>query len=279
MVSVGLTAVLLILTLFAGYLYYQNRYLVKDIIKNKEIESMKESFLATLVHDLKTPTNAQLNTLNLLRNEAFGKLNSRQQEMITLTQESCKYMSNLIGTIMETYNYDAGTIHLVKSKFDVVKLIENLCEEADILAQNNKLKIVFENNLFDSAIYADKLQIERVINNLLSNAINYSFADTVVRVIVNQDKDSINVSVVNISKPIPEQELQTIFDKYKKTKFSHFNKTSTGLGLYLSKRVIELHNGKIYAKSFADGKCVFGFIIPINSASEVKSSKQDMMTT
>lgn len=277
--DIGFIVISAVLLYVAIYLYYQNKHLIKGIIKNKEIENMKEAFLATLVHDLKTPTNAQLNTLNLLRNETFGKLNSQQQEMITLTQESCKYMSNLIGTIMDTYNHDSGEIHLDKTEFNIANLINNLCEETKVLTQNKKLEIVFKNQLSNENIYADKLQIERVIMNLLSNAITYSFSNSIIEINSISLGNSIDISITNISKQIPEQELKTIFDKYKKTKFAKFNRTSTGLGLYLSKRVIELHNGRIYAKSFPDGKCIFGFNIPINSTDEFDLSESNIITT
>ena len=93
--------IIAILSCIVIYLTIKNIRLTINIKQEKEQDKIKQSFLANLVHDLKTPTNAQLSTLKMLNNETFGSLNSEQREMITLTHESCKYMSDLIGTIMK----------------------------------------------------------------------------------------------------------------------------------------------------------------------------------
>lgn len=248
------------------YLYFQNRSLLKNINNEKELEKSKESFVATLVHDLKTPTNAQLITLNQLKNGIFGKLTPEQNEMIALTQDSCKYMSELIGTIIDTYNYEAGEIHLNKTNFDIIILIEELCFEMQGLAKNNNQQLNFAHHNQDFIINADRLQLKRVLTNLIANAITYGFPNTPIDINLNYNKNNLEISVKNLSKQIPEKELKTIFDKFKKTTFSHFNKTGTGLGLYLAKHVVELHRGKIFAQSFENGTCIFGFVIPSQSA-------------
>ncbi len=264
--------ILLILAIagFSIYLHFQNKNLkqsvntlTKSIDDEKEIETYKQSFVATITHDLKTPTNAQINILNLLLKENFGKLNPEQREMLTLTQNSCKYMSELIAIIMDTYNYDYGGIKLNLEDFDVINLINYQCKSLKLLAKHRRQKIIFNQNFKNLTIHADKLQIKRVIQNLLSNAITYSYQNSKIFVNLHINDNNIEFFVENMSKPIPQSELNTIFDKYKKTKFSYFNKGSNGLGLYLSKQIIEMHQGKVYAKSFKDGKCVFGFEIPI----------------
>lgn len=246
----------------AIYLYSQNRFLLKKLNNKKDIEKTKEAFIATLVHDLKTPTNAQIITLKQLKNGAFGQLTPEQEEIIQLSQDSCKYMSELINTIIDTYNYESGEIHLNKTDFDIITLIEELCHEMRWLAHNNNQKLNFIYNHKDLIINADRLQLKRVLTNLISNAITYGFTNTTIDINLNYNQNNIEISVKNISEPIPEKELKTVFEKFKKTTFSHFNKTGTGLGLYLSKHVIELHRGTIFAKSFENGTCIFGFIIP-----------------
>lgn len=265
------TFILIIITFLAVYYYCQTRHLLKIIKTVKEAETSKQAFVATVVHDLKTPTNAQINSLNLLKNEALGKLNSEQQEIVNLTQESCKYMSNLIGTIMETYKNDYGNIKLKKSEFDAIQLIKTLCEETKILSQNKGQTLSFYPQPTTINIYADKLQIERVIQNLIANAITYGFCNSTIEIFAVLNNSGFEFYVKNQSKPIPAMELSTVFDKYKRTKYACANKISTGLGLYLSKQIIESHKGKIYAKSTNDGTCTFGFIIPTKSISTKKS--------
>ena len=272
---IGLVIILFILSALTIYFYTQTRYLTKNLNKERETENQKQCFLATLVHDLKTPTNAQLNTLNLLKKGTFGNLNSEQKEMINLTQESCKYMSNLIGTIMQTYNYDCGKIHLIKDNFDISNLVVELCDSTKVLClqKNQKLELDYDKNV-PIIIYADKLQIKRVILNLISNAITYGYSNTVIKISFKKNITNFEFCIKNMSKPISQSELKTIFDKYKKTEYARFNKTSSGLGLYLSKRIIELHHGKIFANSNSKGCCTFKFIIPTVKSSLLKSSNQ-----
>lgn len=233
-----------------------------NIDKEREDSSSKESFVATLTHDLKTPTNAQLSSLNMLLNGFFGKLSDEQKQIISLTKESCQYMSDLIATILDTYNYESGQIGLNYEEFDIVALISELCANSNITSNSANQKIIFKKDCDKCVVNADKLQIKRVIVNLLSNAITYGYPEYPIYVVLENQNDSINLYVENKSKQIPESELKTIFDKFKKTKFSYFNKTGTGLGLYLAKYVIKMHKGEIYAKSFENGTCIFGFRIP-----------------
>ena len=260
----GFTLIIIILLGTIIYLQIKNTKLTHNIKREQEHEKLKQTFLANLVHDLKTPTNAQLNTLKMLNDGTFGSLNSEQHKMITLTHESCKYMSDLIGTIMETYTHDNGKVHLHKNNFDIIELINQIKGELKSLYKHKHQTLEFQKNCTSCIIDADRLQIRRVLLNLLSNAITYGYENSIITISLILLNNKIEIIVKNISKQIPEKELKTVFDRYQKTQFAKFNKTGNGLGLYLSKKIIELHQGKIYAKSFNDGTCIFGFKIPIN---------------
>ncbi len=262
--------IIAILSCIVIYLTIKNIKLTINIKQEKEQDKIKQSFLANLVHDLKTPTNAQLSTLKMLNNETFGSLNSEQREMITLTHESCKYMSDLIGTIMDTYTHDNGEVRLQKKDFDIIELIEEISEELKSLYKDNNQEVEFKKDYSHYIINADKLQLKRVLANLLTNAITYGYDNTIISINLRIQDDTLEIFIKNTSKQIPEKELKTIFDRYKKTQFAKYNKTGNGLGLYLAKRIIELHKGEIYAKSFDDGTCIFGFNIPTSLDSNPK---------
>ena len=262
--------IIAILSCIVIYLTIKNIKLTINIKQEKEQDKIKQSFLANLVHDLKTPTNAQLSTLKMLNNETFGSLNSEQHKMITLTHESCKYMSDLIGTIMDTYTHDNGEVRLQKKDFDIIELIEEISEELKSLYKDNNQEVEFRKDYSHYIINADKLQIKRVLANLLTNAITYGYDNTIISINLRIQDDTLEIFIKNTSKQIPEKELKTIFDRYKKTQFAKYNKTGNGLGLYLAKRIIELHKGEIYAKSFDDGTCIFGFNIPTSLDSNPK---------
>lgn len=250
--------------------------LLKNIDTEKEIESNKESFIATLTHDLKTPTYAQLNTLKMLLKEDFGSLTPYQKELLELAQNSCKYSLDLISTVLDTYCYDNGKIKLNKQDFNITKLIFTLCRSLESLAHERAQKIIFEPKE-EYIIFADELQIKRVITNMLSNAITYGNKNSTIKIKIKKDNTNFKLSVINKSIPIPQKDLSTMFNRFKETKLSCFNKASTGLGLYLSKQIIDMHNGKIFVKSYNDGTCIFGFKLQ-QSTIQNNNIKQSLTT-
>lgn len=228
------------------------------IIKYRHIYKNEISHIATLTHDLKSPTFAQINMLDLILKGKFGQLNSEQYEMLSLTRNSAKYVSCLIGTILSDYKNKSMPVDLNKSYFDFVILINSVLKRYECTIKDKELKIVFNHNEC-LKIYADELQIERVISNLISNATIYSFKRSVITINLSSNKNFVNFSISNKSYFISQKELKNIFNKYSKTENSKHNKASTGLGLYTSKQLISLHGGQIYAKSSKDGTCTFGF--------------------
>ena len=253
-------------------LYYRNSALKKELSALKDQQSAQESFLVTLVHDLKTPTVSQLSAIKMLEGGTFGALNSEQREVMELMSGSCKYMANLIGMILKSYS-DFGKISLNKTRFNIADLVTELCEETKSLRAEKKQVINLQKLSEDCFIYADKLQIKRVILNLLSNAVTYGFCNTVINININVSKNSFEFFIENVSKQIPQEELCRVFDKYYKTRDSYFNTSGTGLGLYLVRQIVEKHNGRVYAKSSAAGICTFGFIMPNYMPSENEKSR------
>lgn len=233
----------------------------KNIDKEKDIEDRKNTFVATLIHDLKTPTIAQIKTLDLLLNENFGCLEDKQREILLQIKKSCSYMSDLVFSILDTYLYDNGNAQIYQEEFSLSEIVmltvsslSNLYKE-----KNQKIKIHADSN---TKIFADKFQIQRVITNLLSNAINYGFNNSNIDIFIKEKDSYIAFDIQNHSPYISKERLVDIFDKYKSIPNTKFYKTGTGLGLYLSKQIIDAHNGEIHAYSREDETCTFGFSVP-----------------
>ena len=233
----------------------------KNIDDEKNLEERKNTFVATLIHDLKTPVIAQIKALDLILEEKLGLISDKQESFLLQIKDSCKYMSDLIFNILDTYLYAEGQVQISQeyfSLFDLVQLtvinLTNLYEEK---GQTIKLTTIE-----DTIIYADKFQIQRVITNLLSNSINYGFKNSVIEIDINQFERYLSLTIRNHSPYIPQEYLLYIFDKYNSLTNSKKLTSSSGLGLYLSKQIIDAHNGKIYATSNIDETCTFGFSVP-----------------
>lgn len=252
---------LLIVVALLFYLFVQSFILKKYI----NLNAREKYFVASLSHDLKSPTLAQINMLNLLLNGYFGELNPKQYEMVKLTCGSSRYVSNLVGNILTDYELDSKAFKLHKSEFYIKDLILSVCAQNEFLSKEKKQKIIFNCSSNIGKIYADELQIQRVISNFLSNAIKYSYPNSEIIINLNKINNLLKFSISNKSNPIPRNELEHIFEKFTKTQNSSLAKSSNGLGLYVAKTIIDLHGGKIYAKSLSDGTCIFGFRLKIGT--------------
>lgn len=243
-------------------LQLKNRKLSSQLNKFEEFDKLKQSFIHNLIHDLKGPTNAQISTLKMLKEETFGKLNEEQLEMIALTQNVCQYTKDLIATILESYNVERDDMSLQKDSLDMVDLVASVVENFKTLAMSKDQTIKLQANCCECFVYGDKLLLHRVLSNLINNALTYGFKHTDITVSLNYCAKGLDICVKNTSVPISAEELSTIFEKFKTTKISVMNSTSTGLGLYISKCIVEKHEGEVYTDSYSDGTCIFGFIIP-----------------
>lgn len=244
----------------------------------KDLEDRKNSFIATLTHDLKTPTIAQIRALDLFLNEAFGAISEEQKLMLEQIKHSCQYMYDLIFTILDTYTYDNGLTKINPVKFNMQDLInETIRGLSNLLSERNQ-KLRINVDLVSSNIVADKLQLKRVIINLFSNAITHGFKNSEIEVFVGENDENMKFEIKNKSEYIAEGQMKEIFEKYKHKENSKSMKTSTGLGLYLSKQIIDAHNGRMYAHSDEDQNCVFGFEIPKNSSLIELNSKESQTT-
>lgn len=242
----------------------------------QNIEKTKNEFIETLTHDLKTPTVTQIKALDLLLQGYFGKLTDSQNELVNQVKSSCIYMNDLIFTILDTYIIEKGQVKLNLTNINMSDLVKEVLQELKWFA-HEKSKTMFVNiESTSNYINADRLQIKRVIFNLVSNAIKYGESDSVVDIVVKDiDNDCIDFQIRNKSTFLTEKDLSNIFDKYKSKSNSKINKVSTGLGLYLSKQIIEKHNGEIYAQCKDNDICIFGFKIKKHLKTEQLEQKTE----
>ncbi|OKZ82381.1 MAG: hypothetical protein BHW07_01625 [Clostridium sp. CAG_433_25_7] len=237
--------------------------LLYNIDEEKNLEERKETFVATLTHDLKTPTIAQIKAIDLLLNQTFGSLNQNQIEFLEQIKNSCKYMYDLIFTILDTYLYDSGQIKIQFEEFDLRKLIDESINEISNLLIEKEQNIKIKSTLNNNNICGDKFQLKRVIINLLSNAIIYGNKESNIELILNEDENNIILNVKNKSGYIPDDKILDLYEKFKRKDNIKFHKSGSGLGLYLSKQIIMGHNGDIFAKSDKEEQsCTFGFSLP-----------------
>jgi|GEM_PF-407996 len=235
---------------------------LRDVTAKKEIEAQKETFVATLSHDLKTPVRAQIRALEMLLKGKFGHINEAQSEMLNETLNSNKYMAAMLDNLLTTYKYENGNIVIKKQETEINSLIKSCYSELKYLAEDKSQKVIFNFEKEHINAFVDPMEIKRVILNLISNAISYTDERGKIEISTEFRDKKIVISFKDNGKGISEEEKTRLFSKF--TSYSKkFRQVGTGLGLYLSKKIIESHGGEISLETEEGKGCCFIVSLPI----------------
>ena len=220
--------------------------IAKNIDADKKLEHQRDLFLATLSHDLKNPLQAQISSLEMLYREYYGKIDEGHQEVMALIIESAKYMKDMLCTLLKTCKQNNGIIQLVYSRFDILSLMTKSIREVRDLGKIKNVEIRFNSKLTEDEklMYADENQLRRVISNMLNNAINYAFENSVVDISIKLENGFYVFDFKNESEEISESLKVNIFDKYVCGNPLESN-SGVGLGLYFCRKILEAHDGTI----------------------------------
>ena len=238
---------------------YQND-LNKKIDGLKEVEQLKEDFVATLTHDLKVPIMAEKNMLSFLLDNRFGELNEKQKEAVSHLKNSNQELVELVEIILETYKLNETKISLTKEPVCINSLVEETIEEMHPISDSDEIKIEFLSD-FNGDVNLDKFYIKRVLKNLILNAISFSEPNSKIDIFVCRDEKNIYIKITNYGKSIKKEEVKHVFDKYYTTT-KKFRKVGTGLGLYLSNKIVKAHRGRINVESEKDKSTTFSVVLP-----------------
>ena len=171
--------------------------IIQNIDLEKQLDLQKELFLATLTHDLKTPLQAQISSLQLLAKGSFGQVNSSQKEIIDMVIESSDFMREMLYSILFTYKYENGLMRLDKQNFNIDNLIKICMREALYLAKDKNVEIDYKNFAENNIVNGDESQIRRVIANILNNAVNYAYKNTKIIIYICNNNLCIFIRIIN----------------------------------------------------------------------------------
>lgn len=235
----------------------------ENIESEKEIERQKEYFIETLIHDLKIPTLAQLRGLELMQNGTVGKINDDQKELLNQIVSSCKYILDMISMVLKTYRFENGQKHFVFEYFSLTELLLECFEEVSHIAKEKNVEFTYTHNGENTILEADRADIKVVILNLLSNAVMYSNRNEKIVVSIELSDDYLQTIIASTGITLSERECQTMFNKTT-GETPKYTTVGHGIGLYLCKKIIESHNGRICASTDGKAHNKFIFTLPLN---------------
>ncbi|ACD53444.1 histidine kinase [Clostridium botulinum] len=216
----------------------------KKIDNEKIIEKNKNELITSVSHDLRTPLTSIIGYVDLLKKNEFND-KEKFDNYIEVIDERTKSLNRLINELFEYTKLTSHDIKLNYSRLEIVSLIEQMVGEYTPIFNKENLEVVKDITDKDIFINADIEKIVRVLENILTNAIKYSVKNSKVLIKLFEENDYVVVSVLNKAKDITENDLKNIFERFYKVDKSRKEQDSTGLGLSIVKRIVELHNGEI----------------------------------
>jgi signal transduction histidine kinase/FixJ family two-component response regulator len=237
---------------------------LRDIAPRLAVERLRDDFMSTLTHDLRTPLLANIQTLELMLKGACGALNDQQMAILPMLVKSNQDLLGLVNALLEVYKYEAGKQRLLFDTVNLADMASAVCDELLVLSQNKQQQLKRDYELTNLPIVADKQQLKRVLVNLLGNAIHYSPEGAQVTVRLWQDESHAHFAVEDTGRGIPQQDLGKLFQRFSQGT-SKQRSSGTGLGLYLSRQIIEAHQGYIGVESTEGHGSCFYFQLPKTS--------------
>ncbi len=241
---------------------------IRDVTYQKETERLRDDFIATLTHDLRTPLLATISGLDFVLDKSLGDVNEKQQNLFCAMKKSSEDMLGLVNALLEVYRYDSGKIYLCKTNFDIKKLALECIDELKPLSQKANIELKLETEEGELFINADKNEIRRVLINLIGNAIKHSQKSDRVDIKINKKEKDLIVDIIDYGIGLSKEDCEKLFNRFSQGT-NQKRSSSTGLGLYLSRQIIEAHNGRIHVDSALNKGAKFSFELK-NSINDCK---------
>lgn len=233
--------------------------MLRNITPFKELDLAKTNFLGTVSHELKTPISSIQMGLQLIENEKIGSLNNEQKNLITGIKEDSDRLLKITGELLNITQLESGSIQLNIQPSDIRNIVEYAisANKTTLDQKQIQLKTNIEERL--TTVLADSEKTSWVLNNLLSNAIRYSYENSEIEINVRNENDKIKFSVKDYGCGIDQQYIEKIFERYFKTPGA--KKEGTGLGLSISQQFIKAQGGEIFAESELGVGSTFSFTL------------------
>ena len=248
--------------------------LIKEMEKNEqlfnqvlELEKNKNNYFVNLSHELRTPLNI-LSSINQLI-KSFAKddkliTNEKLSYYMDIMNRNCNRLLSLINNLIDYTKIENNSYIIDKQMVDIVYLVEETALDMKDYIEENGLELIFDTDVEEKSIRCDKLDIERCIINLVSNAIKFTPTGGLIEVLVQDLNDKVKITVKDNGIGISEENQKIIFDRFNQVvDESSEQKGGSGLGLTITRQLITLHGGEIYVNSKVGLGSEFIIILPV----------------
>ncbi|PWH11722.1 MAG: hypothetical protein DDG60_16870 [Anaerolineae bacterium] len=226
----------------------------------EESDRLKSSLLSSVSHELRTPLSAIKASVSSLRSGEIDWNTEARTELLATVEEEIDHLNVLVGHLLDMSRIEAGVLKPQKKPNLLAEIVESALSHLRTQTQRHHVEVDVPDDL--PLINVDFVQMEQVFTNLLTNSLKYSPPGSTIRIVARQqDPQTILVRLTNQSLPVPESDLERIFEKFYRINPSD-QVTGSGLGLSITKGIIDAHGGKIWAENLPDG-LAFNIILPL----------------
>lgn len=236
---------------------------MRDQTDERELEMMKLDFVSMAAHELRTPITAIRGYLSLLSRDNSTTLSDQSKQSIERAKSSTSQLVGLISNLLNVTKIERGTLSMALTKIDWPKTVQDILHDHEFGAEEKQIKLTYHGPDEGIFVLADEIAIKEVINNLIANAINHTDPEGNITVEVREESDKVITSVKDDGAGIPPNAMDRLFTKFYRVKGGMASGSGgTGLGLYISRSIVELHKGTIGVKSELDKGSVFSVTLP-----------------
>ncbi|MFZ7119331.1 MAG: sensor histidine kinase, partial [Eubacteriaceae bacterium] len=228
--------------------------------KLADVINQRDNFTRALVHELKTPLTAIISSSEILSEKCKVPIKSKLAENI---YNGALFLNNRIDELLDSIKGELGTLSINCELTDPIEIIQEVISEMSVLVEKNEQKLCLDNPYLLPFIMVDKSRIKQVLVNLIANAIKFNADHGTVLIRTKLKKEVIVFEVYDEGIGISKSERLRLFMPYYKKECDRNHLSGLGLGLALSKTIIELHNGKIWYKKRKLKGSIFGFSLPL----------------
>ena len=241
-----------------------HKELEKRNIQLQNLNKQKNEFLGMAAHDLRNPLGAISNFSEVLYDEAAKALNQEQLELVSIIRSSSEFMLQMVNDFLDISKIESGKLDLDLQPTDILSLAKQNISLNRIFSTKKGIELVLNHEGNLPVMLMDAGKIEQVLNNFISNAIKFSYPQSVIKVQLNSSDDHLVISVTDEGQGIPEKDLDKLFKAFEQTSVKTTGgEKSTGLGLSIVKKIVEGHKGKIRVESEVGKGSTFYAFLPI----------------
>jgi PAS domain S-box-containing protein len=245
--------------------------ILEDITHLREIDRLKSEFIATASHELRTPLTSVQMGVHLLLEGALGELTDQQNEVLQACRQDCERLDKLMRDLLDLSKIEAGENQPQLAAISARDLLTTAVEELRPQVEAKDIKLSVDGPVDLPWVLIDRLQIERVISNLVINALRHT-KNGEIKINAEQRDNHVAISIADTGSGIPTEYLPHIFDKFVQVPDAPTG--GAGLGLAISKSIVEAHGGQISVQSQVGRGSTFTFTLPLAAESEDTARKE-----